>query len=862
MRQRRPIAYLLLASIALAACSGDDDASPADSASDTQPSPVTDPPPSAPTSLSATTLPATTVAATDPPGTAASAPAPVTEDRAYYVLPPGNYGGLPTNEDSYDQMALYDGLTPLRGDVDDADLDEFFLPQNFAPVGATRTEETGRDGTTIVYDEYGIAHVTGDTRADVAFGAGWVTARDRALLLSLGRGPARAAVADIPGIDAFSLVTSAQSFVPSAATEQLVTDQVQLLIDTYGAEGEEIVADAAAYADGVNAYWQATGVDSTPVTVNDVIAVTAFIGSIFGAGGGGEARNAEFLSQLQSRLGDELGRLVWEDLLPGVDADAPTTLSETFEYPVLTGGDITGSVVLDEDSIEAFDPLAGPPVQGWRRHNAAAPVDAADTPPHKQASNWLTVAPEASVNGTTLAVMGPQLGYYYPEIVQQLHLSGPGFEAQGAAVPGLAMYLLIGRTADYAWSLTSANQDVRDVFAEILCEPDGSSPTRETQHYEFDGACVPFEQFDAGLLNGQSIVFPRSVHGAVIGTATVDGTPVALTRQRSTYGRDALNLKALKDMTEGDAPTPDAFYDVADQFGFTFNWGYANRDDIAYFASGYLPVRAVGLDRRLPTLGTGEYEWNGFLEQDAHPHGDAEADGRLLNWNNQSAPGFMHGDENQYGSVHRVELFDGWTDPAELTDVVGVMNNAATQDERSLVWPPISELLVSGDAPSSLAAEAVALLDTWVADDAPTVDGDLDGFYDAAGARVFDEVIEPLLVAALEPVLGQVHADGIDLRGIGALSLVDEDVRLLLGEEMAQPLQVRYCGGGDIERCRSDLWEALEEALGLAAVDLGDDLSAWRSDGLLTSFEPGLIPETIRRTNRPTYQQVIEWAPA
>ena len=27
--------------------------------------------------------------------------------------------------------------------------------------------------------------------------------------------------------------------------------------------------------------------------------------------------------------------------------------------------------------------------------------------------------------------MGPQLGYYYPEIVQQIHLNGPGIEAQG-----------------------------------------------------------------------------------------------------------------------------------------------------------------------------------------------------------------------------------------------------------------------------------------------------------------------------------------------------------------------------------------------------------------------------------------------
>ena len=41
------------------------------------------------------------------------------------------------------------------------------------------------------------------------FGAGWAMARDRGLLIQFGRGPARAAVADIPGLDAFSLVTSA-----------------------------------------------------------------------------------------------------------------------------------------------------------------------------------------------------------------------------------------------------------------------------------------------------------------------------------------------------------------------------------------------------------------------------------------------------------------------------------------------------------------------------------------------------------------------------------------------------------------------------------------------------------------------------
>ena len=103
---------------------------------------------------------------------------------------------------------------------------------------------------TILYDEFGVAHITGETREDMAFGAGWVTLRDRELLVRLGRGPARAAVADVPGINAFGLVTSGQSFVPSEATEQLVTDQVALIIDVYGDEGQQIIDEAQAYADG------------------------------------------------------------------------------------------------------------------------------------------------------------------------------------------------------------------------------------------------------------------------------------------------------------------------------------------------------------------------------------------------------------------------------------------------------------------------------------------------------------------------------------------------------------------------------------------------------------------------------------
>ncbi len=792
-------------------------------------------------------------------------------DRAYYILPPGNFGGLPTTANSLDQLPLYDGLTPLRGNVTDADIDRLYLPEDFKPIGETTEEPTGRAGTTVLYDEFGVAHVTGETREDMAFGAGWVTARDRSLLVDLGRGPARVAVADVPGINAFGLVTSGQSFIPSAATEQLVTDQVNLIVELYGDEGRQIIAEAQAYADGYNAYKESQGSNPAPVNVNDVVATTAFIGSIFGAGGGGEATNAEFLSTLIYGLGEGRGQLAWQDVMLFDDPEAPTTISARFDYGPLTGGDVTGSAVIDSGSIISLDPREPIVAQAGANSAQAALVPAAAAPARQRASNFLVVNSSQSVNGTNLAVMGPQLGYYYPEIVMQIHLSAPGIEAQGAAVPGTAMYLLLGRTRNYAWSLTSAGHDVRDVFAEVLCNPDGSEPTRESLHYEYEGECRPYEIFDAGLLNGQPIRYPVSIHGPMIGTATSNGRPIALTRKRSTFGRDGLNLAALKDMTEGDASTPEKFWEAANKFGFTFNWAYMSRSNVAYFSSGYLPVRAPGLDRRLPTWGTGDYEWQGFLGQDDHPHAAEGPSGRLLNWNNQSAPGFMHGDDEPYGSVHRVELFDQFPDKVALAGVVGVMNRSATEDVRSPAWPVISEVLRGGEAPSPLAGEVVDLLDAWVADDAPRLDADDDGFYDEAGPTIMDALFKPLVEAVMRPVFGDLTETLDDIRNLGGgnnpassppgASFIDKDLRTLLGKDVAGKFNLSYCGNGDLDTCRDSLWQVVDEVTQQLAAERGEDPNTWLREGFRQRFAPGLIPNTFRGTNRPTFQQVLEFVP-
>jgi acyl-homoserine lactone acylase PvdQ len=770
-------------------------------------------------------------------------------DIARYILPPGNYGGIPFTQNSTDQLPLYSGLTPLRDNVTRADIDRFYLPENFQPIGQTHEEMTGRPGLRLIYDSFGVPHIYGQTRADVAFGAGWATARDRMLLLQLGRDPARVAVADVPNIDAFSLVTSGQTFVPSAQTEALVTQQRQLLVDTYGNKGRQIIADAQAYADGINAYLKATNSTEPPATVNDVLAVTAFIGSIFGSGGGGEAANANLLAQLQQSLGARRGHKAWADVMLADDPEAPTTIDKRFNYPPLTGGRVRGSVVVDPGSIQSINPRV-------------SSAQAAAAPARKRASNFQVTAPQRSATHNTLAVMGPQLGYYYPEIVEQMDLHGPGYHAQGITVPGLAMYILIGRTQNYAWSLTSAGGDVRDVYAEKLCEPDGSAPTRSSTHYVYNGACRAFESFNAGVLNGTPLIYNVSVHGPVFATATIHGVPYALSRRRSTFGRDALNLAALKDMTDGVARSPRRFYRAANEFGFTFNWAYASRKATAYFSSGLLPRRPRGLDRRLPTLGNGNYEWTGFLRQNQHPHQKSGPHGLLLNWNNQSAPGFMHGDDEPYGSVQHVELFDQWPRRVRITDNVGIMNRAATEDDRSLVWPVVRQVLRTGPAPNARDQEVVDLLNDWVRRDAPRLDANGDGFYDDAGPVIMDAAWHPIAAAVMQPVFGPLVGALDSVRGLGGQSgesYVDKDLRTLLGDRVRGRFHLSYCGGGSLSACRASLWAVIDQTANQLAASQGQpDPALWREPASTTGFVPGLLPNRFPTTNRPTFQQVLE----
>jgi acyl-homoserine lactone acylase PvdQ len=784
---------------------------------------------------------------------------------AFQILAPGEEGGAEPGPYSSDQAELYNRLTKFGGKVSQHQLEKFYVSEKFhEPHQAGDTEEfTSRAGLEIWRDSHDIPHIFGATRGDVMYGSGWVAAQDRGLLLQLGLGPAFVAAMSVPGLNAFELLLNGRSFKPSAQAINWVTEQKASLLEK-GAEGEQVLEDLEEWAEGINGYEQTLpeGQRLPKVTLADAIAGFAFIGSIFGNGGGNEVADSNFLANLQKKLGETEGTKVFHDLREVNDPEAPTTAAKAFPYDQVPSGPTPGALVVDPGSSSP----------------AAVKAAAAAKATHRHASNFLIVGAKRTKSGHPVAVMGPQLGYFYPEIVFQAQLSGPGIEAEGVVAP-ISPYVFIGRGRDFAWSLTSAGSENEQQFLLKLCNPEDGPITRESEYYEYDHECIKMSTFDAGEIgasgseSAHEVYFKESVYGPVSGTVTVKGAPYAVSTDRADRGREPAGEIAFSRFDSEQVDSPQTFFEAANELETTFNMGYLDSENIAYMSTGRLPIPAPGTDPSLPTLGNGEYNWRGFLSLEQHPHEVNPENGLLLSWNNKPAPEWGAASNTySYGPVQRVQMFNGFKakNMKEVNDVK-VMNKAATQDLRAVsTWPTIEKVLAGGPAPSKLAETAANIVTEWTEHGASLYGVNRPN---EPGAAIMDAIWTPIAEAVLGPVLGSLTSEFESLEGTdngpnsggssfdsGWEGYVYKDLRDELGLPVAEPYSRHYCGNGSLEACRTSLWAAIQHAAEGLESSQGSNPAAWRAPEVRITFPPDpLFHDTMSWTNRSTFQQVIEF---
>lgn len=599
-----------------------------------------------------------------------------------------------------------------------------------------------------------------------------------------------------------------------------------------------------------------------PFTVNDIVANAVLIQSALGGGGGGEATNVELLQKLDPSIGPNTTSLpkaaceMWRDLRHADIADTPHTLDTRFDtespasldescpqnlpagvaiwdagsfkgipflnhagaigVPLLNLGALPKPLdALSRLTLSQYTPASGagpladvrPPLKRQRRGVTMVasndPLGSLRRTLNKMGlpmttSNWIGVTASQTKSGHPIAVMGPQTGYYNPQLLWEAAVVSHGgtpyeFAARGITTVNLP-YIVIGHGLDFAWSPTSAGSDFTDTRVSKMCNTDGSQPSRDDNDgdgfpdadgYLYKGECVKFyrrlDQWTATptaasiALGGP--VAPEAVkryilrthYGPVFGTATVNGEPVAISTERSTFLSDIDTAAPFALLTTtGKKMNEKRFKQLFNSMTSTFNWLYVDSKDLAYIQSGLYPIRHSGTNPDLPVWGDGRFdwaadkdlsddffaayggdaenggtpyparttpiaqgdaldgyfEWKGYLPLSAHIQATNPSKGYMANWNNSGAPGWWAADSNgTYGPTHRVAMlqqrlaaFKASGRKQDLGSMVEIMADTAYTDLRGFdVLPEILKIMKMGTLTPDQQA-VVDLMQQWYDD--------------------------------------------------------------------------------------------------------------------------------------------------
>ncbi|HEX8074684.1 MAG TPA: penicillin acylase family protein [Thermoleophilaceae bacterium] len=754
------------------------------------------------------------------------------------------------------QQPLYDKIMPHAGTLVPSDLDVFYKNSSFGSMpGGVASVTTPRPGVRIFRDAtFGMAHIYGDTRTDVMFGAGYASAEERLFLMDALRRTAKGTLAGLTGASAAG--GDSDQLTDQDFSDQELTAQFDALPSRHGAAGQRAHSDIASYVDGINqridevnadpaqlpAEYAALGTKPERWTVSDSVAEATLLVTQFTVSNGSEEVNAELQQAFQKRFGNGW-RKPYHDLREAQDPEAFTVAKRRF--PSDNPGRVRPgrNAMPDPGSMKKRNTLVeGPGAEAAARARAKVPdwvrsVNGLKASLPDVESNAVMVPGRRSADGHGLAAMGPQVSYYSPQIFSEYELHGGGIDATGVAFPGAAPYVLIGHGVDFAWSGTSANGDNQDTFVERLCNPDGSAPSTKSTHYTYKGQCRAFTMRDQSVTTPFSPISPtdppqkityrtmRSVHGPVFAFATVGGAPVALAKAKGVDFHELDAAIPFMRLAENEPKNAREFMSIMGAFPGTENWFYVDRNDVAFQQSGVFPKHARGSDVDRPFVGDGSADWQGFdpdtytfkaIPASHRPRAiNPKRDGGLIvSWNNKEAPGWRKGPrEWSNGPVHRALILQtkvrqqarSTGGKVSLTQLARAVNLAATTDLRGEDDYPLMRKVIgraTGEDEQILKA-----LDAWSRAGANRLDGNDDNVYDHSMAiATMDAWWTRFVRSAFQPSLGKELFDRVESRvlalgnvdddwGWDWTSHVSKDLRSVLGRKERGRYSRIYCGG-------------------------------------------------------------------
>jgi acyl-homoserine lactone acylase PvdQ len=581
-----------------------------------------------------------------------------------------------------------------------------------ATAWPTEAEPAPSQDVRIDRDAMGVPHVFGETSAAVLFGAGYAEAQDRLADMEMSRRRALGRTAELLG--------------PSGVESDILSRDRMLapaeLLRMYRALEPEYQRMMQAYVDGVNRAIADIGADpahKTPYEFTQwgvkperwsLLDYLQMVAAFPRDREGNELQNLAFLQSMVARYGERKGRAIFDDLVPPSDPDSPTAIP--------AGEDLAPARPMPKATYLTLD---------TGKTGSPAPPTTTSTRDH---SRCLVIGPQRSASGKVLMLESTADG---PEI----HLHGGGFDSAGFTGPAWGVPIM-GRGPHHGWLVTSGMSDSTDYFAEKL-DP------RNSYRYWFDGRWRPMARRQETIrAKGTAPVVhevAQTVHGSIISWDKAHG--IAYSARFAERGHELDNWVGVVEMQR--AQSLQAFETrgiarLSTDFGVCYGDEQGN---IGFWEAGLQPKRSPQADPRLPTPGTGAYEWQGFLSVDERPHMLNPRQGYIHAWNSKPTTWSREGDEGRFGATFRTWLGNRLGASShgvtllDMADYNRQIWNAYGARDRTQAPPDVFAPYLRAAAQSAHDAEiseAVALMTSW---NGLYEDRDGDGTYDNPGLTLF-----------------------------------------------------------------------------------------------------------------------------
>lgn len=752
----------------------------------------------------------------------------------------------------------------------------------------------------ILTDAYGVSHVYANDVYSLAYGNGYVQARDRLFQM-----------------DAVRLVGRGES-ARWLGPAQLPSD-IEVRRDLYSRErinrqweaaSETTKAALRGYADGVNrkivelvaegdlpGEFAALGRPIEPWKPEDSIAWINYALGFFGVNGGTELSNARTVAAMFETFDAE--REAWRAY-----GDLNNVVVPETHYGSVRPEEVDST---DERAL-AYDELSDRQLEAIRAAPDAVPWGLDEGLPlpdglteglreargmlagFKFGSNAIIVGDEHSAEGKPILGAGPQMGLFKPPIPYEIGLHGAGFDVVGMGVVA-APALVIGRTPDIAWTVTTSQDEMIDTIA-IDVDPDDrhryrwngewhEMATQQVTHYTAPVGGAAQGQTDPGEYTVVTQEVARvEQEGASMPVIAWNPDENVAYCQRISSRMEELD-GAFQWAEVGRSNSIDEFESFLSEFPFGFNFHVVSEEEIAYFRTGKLPDRRGDGDPRLPTPQS-DHDWGGFEVGTSVASVRNPERGYVVNWNNAPAPGWRAGSpEQQWGTVHRVDVMDrlireaidrtgSSLTRADVDDIVEACSVEHPYAPRSV--PAMLAAVRPGFVDDRLQAMGAELA-AWAETDYSFRPGS-NGTYDNGGMAIWEETRKALQDLVFRDELGEqtpslnydpTEADGQgggDPHAADHGATVNEDVTLAAAIDGETDHD--WFGPPDADRgSRRQRRDAvIREAMGRAAETLearygSSDPADWLLENRQSEFSPlgAATPSRVPMTNRSSFPQ-------